>query len=151
DIEGAAFPRLDLEDNRDLISADFRFGMPLTFGYGRLQTKFAYYHLSSHLGDEYLEKNPTAVRINYSRDVFVLGASYDLTDSLRIYSEVGWAFYTSGGSEPWEAQFGIDYSSPYPTGFRGAPFFAVNGRIREEVDWGGNITAQVGWQWRGDN
>lgn len=148
DIEGAAFPRLTLDHNRDLVSADFRFGIPLTFGYGDWQTKFAYYHTSSHLGDEYLERFPTATRINYSRDVLVFGASYYATDALRLYAEAGWAFYTSGGSEPFEAQFGVDYSSPYPTGLRGSPFVAINGRIREEVDWGGNLTFQAGWQWR---
>ena len=45
---------------------------------------------------------------------------------------------------------GVDYSPLRPTSIRGAPFFAVNGRIRQEVDFGGNLTAQTGWQWRGE-
>ncbi len=150
DIEGAAFPRLTLDSARDLIAVDFRFGVPLTARFGMFETKLAYYHLSSHLGDEYLEKNPTAVRINYARDVAVLGLAMRPHDDLRLYAEAGWAGFVSGGSEPWEFQFGVDYSPLRPTSIRGAPFFAVNGRIRQEVDFGGNLTAQTGWQWRGE-
>ena len=150
DIEGAAFPRLTLDSHRDLVAVDFRFGVPVTARFGKFETKLAYYHLSSHLGDEYLEKNPSAVRINYARDVIVLGLALRPHDDLRLYAEAGWAGYTSGGSEPWEFQFGVDYSALRPTSIRGAPFFAVNGRIRQEVDFGGNVTAQTGWQWRGE-
>src|SRR5262249_3087745 len=76
-IEGAGMPRLDLNENRrDLNSADFRFGIPLTYGIGRYQMKFAYYHLSSHMGDELLIRlNLGNQRINYVRDAFVWGHS----------------------------------------------------------------------------
>ena len=43
DIEGAAFPQLDLDNSRDLVACDYRFGIPLTYGRGRYQTKLAYY------------------------------------------------------------------------------------------------------------
>lgn len=54
DIEGAAFPRVNLDQNRDLETADFRFGVPLTMRQGPWQWKFGFYHLSSHLGNEYM-------------------------------------------------------------------------------------------------
>ncbi len=129
------------------MSADFRAGAPLTFGIGPYQTKLAYYHLSSHLGDEYQLKNPTISRYNYSRDVIVLGQSYYLNDDLRLYGEAGWAFYSDVAGE-WEFQFGIDYSPMIDNGFRGSPFAAVNGHLREEVDFSGNLVVQAGWQWR---
>ena len=150
DIEGAAFPRLTLDSQRDLVAVDFRFGVPITARLGKFETKLAYYHLSSHLGDEYWEKNRNEQRINYARDVIVLGVAVRPHDDLRLYAEAGWAGYVSGGSEPWEFQFGVDYSPLRPTSIGGAPFFAVNGRIRQEVDFGGNVTAQTGWQWRGE-
>ena len=151
DIEGAAFPRLDMENGRDLVSADFRFGVPLTSRKGPWETKFGYYHLSSHLGDEYMETHPSAQRINYARDCLVLGVALTPHPDLRLYAETAWAFYTSGGSRPWELQFGFDYSPLQPTTLCGTPFFAVNGRIREEIDYGGNFTVQTGWQWRGES
>ena len=147
DVEGAAFPRLDPEEERDLVSADFRAGVPLTYGDGAYQVKFAYYHLSSHLGDEFMLKNPTIDRVNYSRDELVWGHSYYVTDDLRLYVEVGWAF-VSDVAEPWEYQFGVDYSPVGDYGFGGSPFAAFNGHLREEVDFGGNFVVQTGWQWR---
>jgi hypothetical protein len=150
DVEGAAFPRLTLEEHRDLVSVDFRIGVPLTFRQGPWEGKFAYYHLSSHLGDEYKESHPEVMRINYSRDALVLGLAWRPTMDLRLYAEAGYGFYIDGGTEPWEFQFGIDYSPANPSGICGAPFFAVNTRIREEVDFGGNFTVETGWQWRGE-
>ncbi len=148
DIEGAAFPRLDLDINRELVSADFRFGVPITWGNRDRQYKFAYYHLSSHLGDEFMLRNPTFPRVNYSRDVLVFGISQHIHDDWRVYFEAGWAFYTDV-SEPWELQFGIEYSPRNCTGFHGAPFLAANGHLREEVDFSGNLVLQAGWLWRG--
>jgi len=149
-IEGAAFVRLDPEDERDLRSSDFRFGVPLVYGVGRWQTKFAYYHLSAHLGDEVMVKYPDYPRLNYVRDVLVWGNSWYVFDWLRVYGEVGWSFYNDGGSEPWEFQFGTELIQARPTGIRGAPFLAVNGMSRQELDWGGNVCVQTGWAWRGD-
>ena len=82
----------------EIVATDFRIGVPLTYGVGRYQTKLAYYHLSSHLGDEFMLRNPGTPRINYSREVIVWGHSWYGTDSLRLYGEVGWAFHVDGGS-----------------------------------------------------
>lgn len=149
DIEGAGMPRLDLENDRDLLAVDFRFGVPLTYGRGPYQTKFAYYHLSSHMGDERMVRNNSLFRVNYVRDVLVWGHSYYPNEDLRIYGEVGWGFYTLDGAQPWEFQFGVDYSPAGPSQRYGAPFFAVNAHLREEVDYGGSMVVQTGWQWRG--
>lgn len=147
DIEGSAQLRLQLPEEVDVRSADFRAGVPLTWGYGQHQTKLAYYHLSSHVGDEYLIKNPGFTRLNFARDVFVLGQSYYWNDNLRVYGEAGWAFYSDVAKE-WEFQVGIEQSPAGPTGVCGEPFFALNGHFREEVNFGGNLTFQAGWAWR---
>ena len=151
DIEGAAFPRLDIEENRDLVACDYRFGIPVTYGGQRYRTKLAYYHLSSHLGDEFMLKHQNARRINYSRDVIVWGHSlYLLDQDLRLYAEAGWAFNNDGGSEPREFQTGVAYSPARPTGGSGAPFVAINAHLRQEVNFGGNLVVEAGWQWRGE-
>ena len=148
-VEGAAFVRLDPGDEVDLRSSDYRFGIPLVFGIGRWQTKFGYYHLSAHLGDEVMLKHWSFPRVNYLRDALVWGNSYYLFDWLRIYGDVGYSFNNSGGSEPWEFQFGTELIQARPTGIAGAPFLAVNGMSRQELDWGGNVCVQTGWAWRG--
>ncbi|MBI1345967.1 DUF1207 domain-containing protein [bacterium] len=149
-VEGAAFVRLLPEEDRDVNAVDFRAGVPLAYRNGPFQYKFGYYHISSHLGDEFLLKRPGYDRLNYSRDSLVLGMGYFPTDNLRLYAEVGWAvIYTSGGAEPWEFQTGLEWQTQEPTGIRGAPYFAMNIHLREEVDWGGNINILAGWMWRG--
>ena len=110
DMEGGVMPRLSRDDDLDLISADYRFGIPVTYGCGNTQYKLAYYHLSSHMGDEYLEANPGAQRINYSRDALVLGISHYLRPSFRVYGETGFGMETDGGSQPWEFQFGAEFA-----------------------------------------
>ena len=150
DFEGAAFPRLDVENDRDLVSVDFRFGAPLTFRKGPWEGKVGYYHICSHIGDEYLQTHPGATRLNYVRDAIVLGLAVRPHPDLRIYGEAGYGVWTDGGAEPWEFQFGIDYSPAEPSGILGAPFLAVNGHLREELDFSGSFTAQAGVQWRGE-
>ncbi len=150
DVEGSAQARLDMPENIDVRSVDFRGGVPLSFGLGRHRTKVGYYHISSHLGDEFLIKNPTFDRVNYARDALILGHSIYLSPSTRVYAEAGWAFYTDVSKE-WEFQFGIDHAPAGPTSSRGEPFFALNGHLREDVNYGGGLTAQAGWAWRGES
>jgi hypothetical protein len=147
DLEAAAFPRLDID--RNLITADFRVGVPLTTRQGPWEGKLGYYHLCSHMADEYLTMHPGLTRLNYVRDAVVLGIALRPTLDWRLYTEVDWAFHNDDGAKPWEFQFGAEYSPARPTGCAGAPFLAVHGHIRQDVDFGGNITAQSGWQWRG--
>jgi hypothetical protein len=153
DVEGAAFPRLDSE--RNLVSVDFRAGVPVTMRIGHWESKFAYYHMSSHLGDEFMlsyddfaRTHFVSPRLNYARETLVLGLAFRPTPDWRLYGEAGWAFYEDGGSRPWEFQFGVEYSPAQPTGFRWVPFLAVNGAVRQEADYGGNLTVQTGLQLR---
>ena len=146
-IEGAGQVRLDTDQEADVDAADFRMGVPLTWGDEIIQVKFAYYHISSHVGDEYLLKHPNFQRLNFSRNVLVLGYSIYPTELWRVYAEIGYAV-SSDVSQQWETQFGIDYAPNGATGFRGAPFAAVNAHLRQEVDYGGNFVFQAGWAWR---
>ncbi len=151
DIEGAAFVRMNLEEDRDVDGADFRFGVPLTARRGPWQGKFGYYHLSSHLGDEYMLRYHTFDRINYVRDCLLLGVGYFLTPDIRLYSEADYALNIEGGAKPWKFQFGAEYSPIEPTqpGQWPRPFLAINGLISQETDYSGNFTVQTGIQWRG--
>lgn len=151
DVYGAAVSRLDVENSQDLDSTDYVFGFPWTYGVGNSQYKFGYAHVSSHLGDELAIREPDTLdeRVNYVRDSLVLGMSHYPWPAMRVYAEAGWAFHLSGGAQPWEFQFGNEISRPGPTGFHGSPFFAINGRLREEHNYGGDLTTQTGWLWRG--
>lgn len=148
DLEGAAMPRLDEQRGYGLISCDYRFGFPLTFGMNGFQAKLAYYHLSSHLGDQFMVWNPGVQPIHFIRDSVVFALSQYFLDCVRIYGEVAAAFNTLHGAKPFEFQFGAEYSPLFCPPHRGAPFAAVNVYLRQEIGFRGDIVAQVGWQWR---
>jgi hypothetical protein len=151
DLEGAAFPRLNLDDERAVIANDYRAGVPFTYRRGPWEIKLAYAHTCSHLGDEYIFQNPGAERINVIRDTMLLGVAMRPIPDIRLYAETGWAFHIYGDARPWEFQFGAEYSPAAPSGIRGAPFVAVNAHLRQEVNFGGDLVVQTGWQWRGDS
>ena len=149
DLEGAAMPRVDMGHEDDLEAVDFRAGWLITHRRGPNAFKAGYYHLSSHVGDEFLIRNVGFERINYVRDSLIVGWTRDLfTPDLQIYGEVAWALYAQDGAKPLELQYGIQYS-PLVFGLRGAPFAAVNGHTRQDFNYITSINAQVGWQWRG--
>jgi hypothetical protein len=147
DVEGGAIIRQDLTQNSDVDAYDFRIGFPLTYGWGDYQMKFAWYHTSAHLGDEFMLKHPTFPRINYSRNALVWGNSYFLTQDLRVYGEFEYAYFTEGGSKPWAIQCGFEYN-PVVRGWHGSPFFDINAYLKQENNWGGPLTLETGWQWR---
>ena len=154
DIEGAAMTRLALDINRDVEATDYRFGLPITFGNERWQFKVSYYHVSCHLGDEYMIRHMEAGepyrRINYYRDSLVFGVSMRPHSSLRLYGEIEYAVYSGEMTERLQMQFGAEYAPAFPANGRyGAPFLAVNGLLLEELDFGGSICVQAGWAWRG--
>jgi hypothetical protein len=151
DFYGAALARLDLEHQEDLNSCDYVFGLPITYGNDVWQTKFGYAHLSSHLGDEFAISHPGALanRINYSRDSLVWGNSYYPVPACRVYGEVGWAAQCDGHARRWTTQFGTELSRPGPTCDHFSPFLAINGRVREDDDWVGDVNIQTGWLRRG--
>ena len=149
DMEGAVSLRLDIMHERDMMANDFRCGFPLTFGNKRWQYKFGYYHLSSHMGDEYMLRTGEP-RINYVRDSIVFGVARRFYRDWRAYAETAWAFFTGEETRPWEFQFGVEYSPIAPArGFCGTPFFAINAHVFQEKNYNGYLCVQTGWQWRG--
>jgi hypothetical protein len=150
DLEGAVLPRVDPElSSHPLEAADYRVGLLWTRRQGPTAVKAGYYHISSHLGDEFLLLNPGFPRVNYVRDSLIAGVTQDVTRDLQAYGEIGYAVSTEGGAEPLEFQFGLQYLPLGDVWKGGAPFAAVNAHLREEVDFGGGINVLAGWRWRG--
>jgi len=150
DLEGAVFARvLPSEPSAELAGSDYRVGVFGTWKFGQTAYKAGYYHISSHVGDEYLLANPTFNRINYVRDSLLVGISQDLSESTRIYGEIGYSAGYQGGAQPWELQGGAEYTPVAQSSFVGAPFVAVNGHLREEFNFGGGVNIASGWGWQG--
>ncbi|TWU33414.1 DUF1207 domain-containing protein [Novipirellula artificiosorum] len=149
DVEGAAMTRLNIREQEDVESVDFRFGTLITTRQGNWGAKFGYFHISSHVGDEYLIRNPLFERINYVTESLVLGGSLYPNERVRIYGESALAVKRSGGAKPWQFQTGFEYTGIPVSRTSGNPFFAVNLDLREAVDFDPAWTLQTGWQWKG--
>lgn len=147
DIEGAALVRLNPDIYTDVEATDYRFGLIGTWRDGPWATKWGYYHISSHLGDEFLLRNPGYPRLNYVRDSAIAGVSFDVTPTVRLYGEAAYAIGHQGGALPLEFQYGVEYSSRQTTWW--APFAGVNGHTREDNDWKTSINIVGGMQFRG--
>lgn len=149
DLESAAMLRQDFQEELDVDATDFRIGSVLTWKRGPTAIKGGFYHLSSHVGDEFLERNPGFQRRNYSRDAFLVGIYHFVTNELALYGEIAYSVKNDGGSEPLEFQFGAEYASCKAKNPCGAPFAAINYHAREEFDYGGALNILAGWEWRG--
>lgn len=112
ELEGAALLRLDWERHRNLAATDYRAGVPLVYGTKRWRFKTGYYHVSSHLGDNYLMDN-FRPRVHYSRDSILFGIAFKPTEAIRIYAETDYAFHTGETTDPLEFQFGFEYTPPF--------------------------------------
>lgn len=151
EVEGAALLRLDFERNRELAGTDYRAGIFLVRATRRWQFKIGNYHISSHLGDQYILAGFRLPRVQYTRDEIVFGVGFRPIPSIRLYGEFGAAYKTGATTDPIELQFGAEYSAPYipennPTG---TPFAAIHGHLFQELDYSGYLNLQAGWQWRG--
>ncbi|TWT71466.1 DUF1207 domain-containing protein [Crateriforma conspicua] len=148
DLEGAVITRLDLLHAEDVESMDYRFGTEITWAEGPWAMKFGYFHISSHVGDEYLIRNPTFTRINYVTESWIAGGSYRPRDDIRLYGEFANAFRASGGAARYQFQTGAEYTPIAKVTRRGAPFAAVNLNFREAVDYDVSTTLQAGWSFQ---
>ncbi len=149
DLEGAAITRLNLLESEDVESVDYRFGTQMTWAEGSWATKFGYFHLSSHVGDEYMIRNPTYERINYVTEALVLAVSNRPVEPVRVYGEISYAVKQSDGALRWQYQAGTEWTPPPPRPGKIAPFAAVNLGFRESTDYHMATTIQTGWGYQG--
>ncbi len=149
DVEGAALVRIDHEEESDVEAADFRIGLIGTWRRNTTATKFGYSHISSHVGDEFLIKNPGFERINYVRDSLIFGVYEHVTPELGIYGEIGYALNANGGAEPLEFQFGTEYRPVPCNRWNISPVFAINAGLREELQFGGGVNVIAALEARG--
>lgn len=151
DLEGAVFARLiPAEPSTMLEGADFRFGLLNTWREDRIAVKWGYYHVSSHLGDEFLIVNPDFERINYVRDAAIVGMMFDVLDDTQVYGEVANALGSQGGAKPWEFQFGTQYVPNRKVLANGAPYVGANTYMRQDFRFRPGFNFIAGWNWYGD-
>jgi hypothetical protein len=148
----------------ELVNTDYYVGIPLTYAINKWSFRFRIYHVSSHLGDEFLVNHPLyvtnasipgaePVRKNPSFEAIDFFTSYQIADFLRLYLGPGVILH-SDDSFPMKTlyvEYGLEtrflglkmyYHRLYGTFFAGANF-------RNWQFWGWDIdgTYVLGYEW----
>lgn len=103
-------------------------------------------HDSSHVVDELIARTSWE-RINYTREEFALGVSWQPLDGVRLYAEAGipYSYGNSQVQDRWRVQWGAEWESP-PLfwGDIGRLYAAVDMVSFEENAWQTSATVQAG-------
>ena len=142
--EGAAFGRFNFNENWDMDGVDFRFGFPLVSRAGPIALKLHPWHMTSHLGDEFIERTGRK-RVVYARNEIALGLAWDIDADWRVYAEGGYALARGDVNEPLRFMAGVEtvgrhFGPEWPD-----VFAALNLTSFEEQDWGIQVNLEAGF------
>lgn len=155
EIEGALWAIFDpLHYSSPLVNADYYGGIPITYAVGPWSARLRMFHISSHIGDEFLLYHPDFVRLNPSAEYIDLFISYQFTPELRIYGGYGYILqcdesfpfrrnYLEWGVEAY-FRHGQFFSSKHC--LSGEPYFAMHFRAREDNDFQEDGTYVLGYE-----
>ncbi len=150
-IDGFAVVHARFSEFDFAVSDNFRAGLPITVRYKNWQAKFAYEHISTHLGDETKELFNLR-RTEFIKDDAVFGLSYVAANQLRMYGQVGYAFrmfVQDQTASRMRYDVGGEWFNRGNSGPMGQPFAAVNVNFDgAKSNFSPTLSAQVGWMWR---
>jgi hypothetical protein len=142
-------------DTCELINTDYFFGIPLTYAFDRWSFRLRPYHISSHLGDEFLCNNQEEVdrRKNPSFEAVDFFVSYQFSSGLRAYVGPGVVVHSdkSFTMKPLYIEYGAEIRlfgrKLYYHKLYGTPFFAMHLENWQERGWSLDQTYKVGYEW----
>lgn len=145
DIEPGFVGQFDIEHSLDNIGWDGLYNFLVSTALrDDLRMQIGTKHVSSHVGDEYAERTGRR-RIDYTREEFAAGATWQIHPSWRTYGEIGWGFAPREeiGQEPGRLQLGLEHEAPESFGRLGW-YAALDLQAMEERDWQADPTLQIG-------
>lgn len=138
-----------------LVNADYFIGFPLTYAYGCWSFRLRPFHISSHIGDEFLLLNPGFDRRNPSAEYLDFAVSYQATCDTRVYGLLGWVvrsdktfrcrkLYTQWGFDMYFTEYGFcdDWNS-----ILGRPFCALFVQQQGDHSFKLDTTVAAGYEW----
>jgi hypothetical protein len=152
ELEGAAFTVFNLRDQQfPMINADYYVGIPLTFAKGNAAYRLRLYHISSHVGDEYLGEHPHFHRKNKSFEALDISGDYHFHPGLRFYGVLGSVILSDREMKmkPFYVEYGFEARGT-KTNFKqlfGRPFLAVHMQNWQDVHYALDTTYALGYEW----
>lgn len=145
-------PSHDIAGGTELVNTDFYGGIPITYARNKWSFRLRGYHMSGHLGDEFLVNHPGFKRVNPSLEAIDFFASYQACQEIRLYVGPG-VIVHSDPSFPWKPMY-IEYGTEVR--FLGTKFLkqklygtvycALHWRNMEELDWNFDGTYRAGYE-----
>ena len=147
-LEAGFVSQFDIEEKLDNIGWDGRYGFVVTTAQSKnLSMRFGYLHDSSHVGDEYAERNGR-LRIGYTREELAAGISWLSDKGWRTYAEYAHGVVLrSENQKAGRAQVGIEWQPPKPgtRPYRGW-YAAADLSAMQERDWKIDVGLQTGYR-----
>jgi hypothetical protein len=145
-------PHPDIAGGTELVNTDFYGGIPITYARNKWSFRLRGFHVSSHLGDEFLINHPGFHRVNPSNEVVDFFVSYQAKEAIRLY--VGPAVIVH--SDPtfrWKPLY-IEYGTEVRflgTKFvkqrlYGTLYLTLHFRNMQELDWNFDGTYRGGYE-----
>lgn len=152
EIEGAVFGIFTQSGhNNTLVNTEYYVGLPLTYAYGNWAHRLRVYHISSHLGDEYVKTHKNFKRLNKSFEAFDYSLSYMITDDIRVYVGPGSIIHSDSEMrlKPLYIQYGMDIhlNKIQWKELYGRPFLSMHFENAQDTKWKMDATFAIGYEW----
>jgi hypothetical protein len=137
----------------ELITTDYILMIPISYAINKWSYRLRGYHISSHLGDEYMVNHGNVLRVNPSFEAIDFFISYQATNGLRVYGGPGFVVHsdTSYPMKTFYFEYGLEWRF---MGLRyhyhrlyGAPFFAADFQNWQANNFKLSTTLQLGYEW----
>ena len=143
-LQGGVFGRFVMDTKeRDLVSTDWVFVVPLFVWRGENWFRFRYRHFSSHLGDEYIKRFATE-RANFTRDGIGFMAYRRVAPSLGLYGGGDVAFNVDpNDGKRLALQGGVEFEQTASTGVA-QPYGGIDVLLDQDSSWKPRVNVQAG-------
>ena len=137
----------------ELVNTDFLLGFPLSYAFDKWAFRLRAFHVSSHLGDEYMVNHPDVDRKNPSMEGLDFFVSCQLNDIFRFYIGPGWIFHSDKTYhiDPFYVEWGGEArffgKKSFYHQLYGTPFLAFYMRNWQAVHWKPDGTYMAGYEW----
>ncbi len=148
------FSHVPNDEMCELVNTDYFLGIPLTYAAGRWSFRMRLYHISGHLGDEFLVDHPEYLlqRKNPSYEALDFVSSYQLSQAVRLYLGPGVILHSDESFKLKRLYF--VYGTEIRVGGRklyyhrlyGTPFLALFIANRQQQHWEFDTTLKVGYE-----
>lgn len=139
-------------DSCELFNTDYLLGIPLSYAVNRWSFRLMPYHISSHLGDEFIVNRKITTRCNPSFEALEFVSQYQVNRQLRLYAGPGVVFHSDDSfkMKPLYILYGMEvraggtklnYHRLY-----GTPFLAIFINNWQERRWGFDTTIKAGYE-----